>query len=255
LKEAFRRFERRPRAAGSARGACAPAVRSGLRNQEQTMDLAVFGATGRTGRLVLAEAARRGWPVRALVRDAARAPSREGLVVQQGDTRDAAAVRALLVGSGGQQGRAGAVICALGMSDITQPATDFSDSVKTILAAMRAAGVRRIVAIASAGVFEHPAGGYRNQQPDFPAYLKNISAEHVRNYETLRDSGLDWTLMCPMTLVDDVPAGSSKYALESLPAGSGETGYADLAGTMCDLLAERAAFGRRVGIVSYRKAT
>jgi len=216
------------------------------------MAIAVFGATGRTGKLVLAEAAHRGWPVRALVRDASRLPARDGLVVQQGDTRDAAAVRSLLEGTGGKAGRAGAVICALGMSDITVPATDFSDSVKTIVSAMQASGVRRIVAIASAGVFEHPAGGYRNQQPDFPAYLKNISAEHVRNYETLKASGLDWTLMCPMTLVDDIPVGSAKFEFEGLPPGSGETGYADLAKTICDLLTERASIGQRVGIVSFR---
>jgi putative NADH-flavin reductase len=214
--------------------------------------IVLFGATGRTGRLVLAEARARGWPVRALVRNAGKLAAAPDLVVREGDTRDAAAVRALLEGTGGQPGRAGAVICALGMSDITVPATDFSDSVKTIVAAMQAAGVRRIVAIASAGVFEHPQGGYRNQRADFPAYLKNISAEHVRNYETLRASGLDWTLMCPMTLVDDIAVGSSKHQVEGLPSGSGETGYADLAKTMCDLLTERSAVGKRVGIVSYR---
>lgn len=217
------------------------------------MAIVLFGATGRTGRLVLAEARARGWPVRALVRSAGKLPAAPDLVVREGDTRDAAAVQALLEGAGGKQGRAGAVICTLGMSDITVPATDFSDSVKTIVAAMKATGVRRIVAVASAGVFEAPGGGYRNQQPGFPAYLANISAEHVRNYETLRDSGLDWTLMCPMTLVDDIPAGSSKFEVGAVPPGSEETGVADLAKTICDLLTDRASLGKRVGIVSFRK--
>ena len=39
------------------------------------MTVALFGATGRSGRLVLAEAQRRGWPVRALVREASRLPA------------------------------------------------------------------------------------------------------------------------------------------------------------------------------------
>lgn len=223
-----------------------------------TTTLALFGATGRAGRLVMAEAARRGWPLRLLVRDARKLGDAAALgrdaVVREGDTRDAAAVRAVLEGEGRHAGtRADAVICTLGMHDITVPATDFSDSVKTIVAAMHAAGVRRLVAIASAGVFEAPGGGYRNQQPDFPAYLRNISAEHVRNYETLRASGLDWTLMCPMALVDDIPVGSSRHAYEALPEGSSETGYADLARAMCDLLPERASYGQRVGIVSFRR--
>jgi putative NADH-flavin reductase len=230
------------------------------------MDIALFGATGHTGRLVLAEASRRGWAVRALVRDPRKLPEAPGLGVAQGDARDAAAVRSLLEGSGGMGGAGGqigqagqarrvdAVLCTLGMHDIEVPARDFSDSVKAIVAAMRASSVRRIVAIASAGVFEHPAGGYRNQQPDFPAYLRHISAEHVRNYETLRGSGLDWTLMCPMTLVDNIPVGSALWAIEQLPPGSGETGYADLARSMCELLAEPGAIGKRVGIVSHRPA-
>jgi putative NADH-flavin reductase len=219
------------------------------------MEVALFGATGRTGRLVLEEARRRGWTVRALVRDAARLAPQRGLEVAAGDTRDAAAVQAVVGHAGtaaGVRKPADAVICALGMHDITVPATDFSDSVKTLVAAMQRGGVRRIVAIASGGVFEAPGGGYRNRQPEFPAYLQHISAEHVRNYEALRASGLDWTLMCPLTLVEDIPRGAGRHAIEALPAGSSETGYADLAATMCDLLGERASFGRRVGIVSDR---
>jgi putative NADH-flavin reductase len=195
--------------------------------------------------------------VRALLRDAARLAASNTLEVSAGDSRDAAAVQAVVGAAGAGAGRRGpvdAVICTLGMHDITVPATDFSDSVKTIVAAMKRSGVRRLVAIASGGVFEAPGGGYRNQQPDFPAYLKHISAEHVRNYETLRASGLEWTLMCPLTLVEDIPRGAGRFAIEALPSGSAETGYADLAATMCDLVGERASFGRRVGIVSDRRA-
>ncbi|MBL8339890.1 MAG: NAD(P)H-binding protein [Rubrivivax sp.] len=228
------------------------------------MEIALFGATGRTGRLVLDEARRRGWTVRALVRDASRLGGSGGsggpVDVATGDTRDAAAVQALIgtvgsagIGPGGRR-PVDAVVCALGMHDITVPATDFSDSVKAIVAAMKHAGVQRLVAIASGGVFEAPGGGYRNQQPGFPAYLQNISAEHVRNYETLRASGLDWTLMCPLTLAEDIPRGAGRFAIEALPPGSDETGCADLAAAMCSLLGDRASFGKRVGIVSDRPA-
>ena len=218
------------------------------------MAIAIFGASGRTGKLVVEEAGRRGWPARALVRTAGKVAETPLLKVGVGDARDAAAVAALLEGAGGKAGRAGAVICVLGMSDISVPATDFSDSVKTLVAAMKTTGVRRIVAVASAGVFDHPAGGYRNQQPDFPAYLKHISAEHVRNHETLMESGLDWTLMCPLTLAGDLPAGPFEFEYGGVPAGSEETGTADLARLVCDLLTERASFGQRVGIVSRRGA-
>lgn len=209
------------------------------------MGIALFGATGRTGSLVLGHALQRGWPTKALVRNAARLAARPGLEVFEGDARDAAALAPVIQG-------AGAVICALGMHDISVPATDFSDSVKAIVAAMQRHGVRRIVAIASVGVLDHPAGGYRNQH-GLPEWLRHVSAEHVRNHETLRGSGLDWTLMCPMTLVDDIGEGHARWAFDDLPPDAGaETGTADLARTMADLLTERKSFNKRVGIVSRR---
>jgi uncharacterized protein len=208
------------------------------------MRIALFGATGRTGRLVLDECLSRGWSVAALVRDARRIPTRPSLAVAEGDARDAAVVARVVEG-------AEAALCCLAMHDIALPATDFSDSVKTIVAAARAAGVRRIVAIASAGVLPHPEGGLRNQH-GLPASLVNVAPEHTRNFETLRDSGLDWTLMCPVDLKDDIPAGHARMAYEDLPAGSFETGYADLARAIVDLVEERASIGKRVGIVSIR---
>jgi putative NADH-flavin reductase len=208
------------------------------------MKIALFGAAGRTGRRVLDECISRGFTVAALARDAAGLPARPGVAVTQGDARDAAAVAKVVAGTD-------AVVCCLGMHDITVPATDFSDSVKTIVAAARRAGVRRIVAIASAGVLRHPAGGLRNQH-GLPAYLVNVAPEHTRNYETLRDSGLDWTLMCPVDLKDDIPGGHARMAYDDLPSGSFETGYADLAHAIVELVDQPASFGKRVGIVSDR---
>ena len=117
--------------------------------------------------------------------------------------------------------------------------------------AVRALGIRRLLAIAAAGVLDHPTGGYRNKE-GLPAYLANVSAEHVRNYETLRDSGLDWTLMCPGFLKEDLPLGQGLYLFEDLPPGSNETGYNDLAASMTALVKDTSSYGRRVGIVSVR---
>jgi putative NADH-flavin reductase len=208
------------------------------------MAIALFGATGRTGKLVLQTARKRGWPVRALVRDPSKLHAAHGLVVERGDARDAAAVGRVVEGSG-------AVVCALGMADISLPATDFSDSLKAIVGAMQQHRVRRIVAIASAGVLDHPAGGVRNQH-GFPDWMANISAEHRRNLETLRASGLDWTLMCPAMLVDEAPGMRTERADEDAPSGSGETSTTGLARAICDVLADRKSFGKRIGIVSFR---
>lgn len=204
------------------------------------MVIALFGATGRTGRLVQQRLLARGDQVRALARDPARLAPHPGLAAFGGDARDAPAGRRVVDG-------ADAIVCCLGMQDITVPATDFSDSVHTIVEAARAAGVRRVVAIASAGVLADARGGLRNQH-GLPAAFANIAAEHTRNLRTLEASGLDWTLMCPIDLVD-APAGTARWAFEDLPAGT-HTGYADLADTIVAMLGRSDAHGRRVGVVS-----
>jgi putative NADH-flavin reductase len=212
--------------------------------EDTAMTAALFGGTGQTGRRLLDELLTRGWTVRALVRNRSRLTRSGPLTVLEGDARDLPTVTDTIRS-------ADAVFCCLGMSDIAHPMTDFSDSVKTILRAMHDLGVRRILAVASAGVLDHPDGGYRFSQ-GIPDWLRNISAEHVRNYEALRDSGLDWTLMCPLTLAGDIPAGHGRFAYDDLPPGSADTGYDDLARTMAELTSVREAFGRRVGIVSDR---
>ncbi len=208
------------------------------------MKTAIFGATGRTGKLLLKETAARGWVSRVLVRDPAKIEHTEGISVHVGDARSLPDVISTIEG-------VDAVFYCLGMADITLPATDLSDSVKTIIHAMRDQNVKRLVGIASAGELDHPDGGYRNKE-GLPDYLKHVSAEHVRNYEALRDSGLAWTLMCPVFLIEDIPVGRGHYMFEDLPQGSYETGYADLARTMADLVDRPESFGKRVGIVSFR---
>jgi putative NADH-flavin reductase len=208
--------------------------------------LALFGATGQTGRRLVAAALARGLRVRALVRtSSARLPQPQpALAVQVGDARDRAAVAATLDG-------ADAALVTLGMADITQPATDFSDAVATIAAAMqaRAASLRRLLVVGNAGLLDAPGGGLRFDQ-GLPDFMVHIAAEHRRNLAQLRASALDWTLLCPLMLRDDLPPGGARWAIEALPEGSDCTGTADLAATMLDLLAEPASIGRRVGVVS-----
>jgi putative NADH-flavin reductase len=208
------------------------------------MRVALLGATGRTGALVLQECLRRGWHVQALVRDKSKVHERDGLTCVQGDARSREAVARALAGST-------AVLCCLGMHDISIAAADFSKSVRCIVDVMHDLGIRRLLAIASAGVLDRPSAGHWNKER-LPANLANVSAEHVRNYDTLRGSDLDWTLMCPAYLKVDISVGHAQYLFEDLPSGSNETGYKDLATTMTALVEDADSYGRRVGIVSFR---
>lgn len=211
------------------------------------MKTAVFGATGKTGRLILDEIAAGGWTCSVLVRNREKLARPEGLTVIEGDARSLSEVRQTIA-------RVDVVFSCLAMSNIFAPATDLSDAVKTIVQAMRDEGVRRLIAVASAGVLDHPTGGYRNKE-GFPDILKHVQAEHIRILEALRASRLDWTLMCPVYLQEDIPRGKGRYAFETLPPGSDETGYRDLAQMMVALVDDVESFQKRVGIVSFRDET
>lgn len=209
------------------------------------MKVAMFGATGRTGRLLLLEAVAREWAISVLVRDPVKLERTNGISVVVGDARSLPEVVSTIKG-------ADAVFYSLAMSDTTIPATDLSDCIKTIVRAMHEQGIKRIIGIASAGELDHPEGGYRNKE-GLPDFLQYITADQIRSYEALRDSGLEWTLMCPGWLKDDIPVGRCKFEYEDLPQGSSdETGYADLACTMADLVDRPESYKKRVGIVSFR---
>jgi putative NADH-flavin reductase len=210
----------------------------------------LLGATGQTGRRVLARLLDAGAAVRVLVRRADRLPValRARLpadAVHEGDARDPAAVAAALHG-------AQAAVSTLGMQDITVPATDLSDGLRTLLGAMPAAGVRRVIAVASTVVLPDDHGRLR-AEGELPDWLRHVAAEHVRQYRALvvagdRD-GLAWTLFCPATLSADVH-GRYHAAADALPPGGDRTGYDDLADAIVRELAEGRFVGRRVGIVS-----
>jgi putative NADH-flavin reductase len=208
------------------------------------MKVTIFGASGKAGRLVVDECAGRGWDTTAFVRDPTKVPARAGLLAVAGDARSLDDVRNAL------KGRNAAFSC-LGLHDITKPSTEFSDAVKTIVRAMEESGVRRFVLIASTVALPGPNGGVRGAA-GVPEFLHNVVAEHVRNYETVLRSSLDWTVLCPATLVEDIPVGHARTAYEDLPAGKAEAGYADVARTMVDLVEEPKSIGKRVGLISVR---
>src|SRR5829696_5760084 len=101
------------------------------------MRIAVFGATGRTGRPLVDQALERGDEVLALSRSPEPALPAEVDVVK-GDARDLDAVRSVVDG-------VDAVVSVLAIEAGTEPTTVLSDATRTIVDAMREEDVRRIV--------------------------------------------------------------------------------------------------------------
>ncbi len=169
------------------------------------MHIALFGATGGTGRQVLAQALEQGHTLAALARDPAKLDPGDGLTIVGGDVLDPAAVAECVQG-------ADAVICVLGSHGkqglIEVPGTE------RILAAMHEAGVRRLVVVSSLGV-----GDSRAQIPwlfrsIMDLTLKPILEAKAEQEQLVQASGLDWIIVRPGGLKDGPRTGAYRFGVD-----------------------------------------
>lgn len=195
------------------------------------MKIAVFGATGRTGQLIVREALARGFDARALARspeklDDLKAP---GLSVVRGDARDATAVATTLAGTD-------VAVSALGATSRGDP-KELSETTRALLDALEQHGPKRIVAVLSAMAL------MKKVKPEWEA----IAGEHRCNLEGLRGSGLDWIAVCPSGLTDD-PAGGSIQTEVGKRAPEWTISREDLAGFVLDQTGSDTFLRQAVGI-------
>jgi len=161
----------------------------------------IFGATGGTGKELVAQALQRGHDVTAFVRDPSKlAVSHPHLRVQQGDLQEPDKVRATIPNHQ-------AVLSALGTRTLGKT-TLLSDSLKVIIASMTASGVRRLLWQSSLGV-----GETRGQLGPLynwilvPLLLRNTFADKELQERIIRSSTLDWTIVQPASLTNGPRTG------------------------------------------------
>lgn len=154
------------------------------------MHILVLGGTGRIGRRVMAQGLARGHAMTAQSRLPSPPGLPEGSAAIAADPRDQAALAAALAGQN-------AVIMALG-TDSGGPTTLFSDATRALLAAMRAAGTRRLVAITGVGAGETRGhGGFLYDRIIFPLFTRHRYADKDRQEALIRTSDTGWTILRP----------------------------------------------------------
>jgi putative NADH-flavin reductase len=206
------------------------------------MRLAIFGGTGRVGRRLIEYATGAGHEVRALVRDPRKLPP--GLARLESVTGDATNADAVLKTVTGAE----AVVSALGGAGLANPGTVLSDGMKNIVAAMARASIRRVLAVAGAGVLDSPTGGLRGEAADFPAVYRAINHEHIGTWRALQASDLDWTLVCCPDLVDGELTQRFRVSRDTLPEGAASISVEDVAAFMLEEVTHDRYFKRRVGL-------
>ena len=198
------------------------------------MHLAVVGAAGRTGALVVAQALARGHAVRAIARDPDRIPiTSPRLSVAAADARDPDGLRTALAGCD-------AVVSALGAGISRAPTDVYSRGAVAELAAMATHGITRLVVVSAV-----PAGprdpraplGRRAALGLLQRLFGETYADMRRMEAVLRESTVDSVALRPPRLVGRPLVGAYRLDPAPLP-GAGTLTFGDLATALLDV-AER----------------
>jgi putative NADH-flavin reductase len=211
------------------------------------MKLAVFGASGGTGKQVVRQALSRGYDVVAVLRRPdALALTDEHLSIRQGDALDPDSVVQAIDGTE-------TVISALGSPAGRTPTTIYSAGISNIVAALPAAGVSRLVAISAAPAGPWSEVGAFERLVAYPILelFFGASYDDMRRMEgILSHSEVDWTVFRPPKLTDREARGHYRTSTTgALPHAYAIT-RGDLATAILDSITDDSLVRRFVAIAN-----
>lgn len=194
------------------------------------MNLALFGATGRTGGLIMELALSAGHQVTALVRDPRKLKQpQRGLRIIQGDAREANEVADTVQG-------VDAVISALGSGGDTL--TLFG---RNAIAAMERTEVRRIVSLVGASIVA-PGDPRSISMSLLRLITRTLGGAMLKDGEIhareLAQSNLDYTLVRPPRLTDRAVSGRIQHDLRLNLGPTSSISRADLAAFLLEVALE-----------------
>lgn len=181
------------------------------------MKILILGITGRTGRLVAEEAVTRGHEVVGIARNPAKIDLK-GIKVIEGTPNEFETVRNSIAGCD-------AVVSTLNLfpqsealfGKVRSSLDSMSVSIANTVRAMKENDIRRIVVMTALGV-----GDSVKEIPGFFAFIikitniKHAYADHDRQEKILESSGLDWTIVRPVSLNDKNDNLSILYSIKGV---------------------------------------
>jgi len=179
---------------------------SGAAPRPRPTRLLIVGATGGTGRQLVAQALERGFMVTALARDPSRLDAgHPHLIVVEGDVLDSVSVEKAMRGQD-------AVLCALGHKRYFQPTRILSEGTRNILRAMEAQGVGRLVCETSLGIGDS-AGRMGLYYTIFvvPVILPFYFWDKTRQERIIAESNVEWVIVRPGALTNGERRGHCRH--------------------------------------------
>ncbi|MEH7377861.1 NAD(P)-dependent oxidoreductase [Neobacillus drentensis] len=204
------------------------------------MNICLFGATGRVGTIILDNAMSQQHSVTALVRDMKKLNNiGAGLKVKTGNVLNETDITNSLTGSD-------VVISALN----TNGTTTLSESMPLIIKHMKEQEIKRIITIGTAGILQARSAPhlYRFQSSESKRKSTRDAEEHLKAYLMLKDSGLDWTVVCPTYLPAGERKGYYRYEKDFLPDHPSSISIYDTADFAFQQLFNNQFIGSRVGL-------
>jgi putative NADH-flavin reductase len=199
------------------------------------MKVAIFGASGVTGKLLTQRSLAAGYHVTALLRNPEKFPTHDRFNVVQGSVFEPSPVRQTIEG-------ADVVLSALGANSLRKEDV-LERAVPQIIAAMQHTAtqpkpIHRIIVLGSAGALpdslsKQPA--WRRwivQNILYNTLLKWPVASQISQWNNLSHSNLDWTMVMPPMLTNTPVRGTYRIDGDALPPNGSRISREDVADFM-----------------------
>jgi putative NADH-flavin reductase len=209
----------------------------------------VIGASRGIGLETVKAALRAGHSVRALARSATSIPIQDtALNKVSGNALDRDTVRKALED-------VDVVIQTLGVDfsprAIFEPTTLFSQSTRILVDTMKAAGVKRLIAVTGLGAGDSRGhGGFLYDAVAFPLLLKRVYDDKDVQEWIVKRSGLDWTIVRPGLLTNRPATGCYRVITTPRDWRFGAISRADVADFLVRQIDDRALIGATPLLVS-----
>jgi len=156
--------------------------------EENYMQVALYGATGKAGSRILTELVSRGHEVTAVVRDTAKISPQKGVTIVKGDVSSAEGIAEAIKGTE-------AVVSAYG------PPADDTDQLlsatQNLIDGVAKAGVKRLIVVGGAGSLFVADGVTVIGSGHLPAQWMPIALSHAEALKLLEKSSINWTYFSP----------------------------------------------------------
>lgn len=212
------------------------------------MHITVFGATGQVGKRIVQQALNKGYFVTAFGRNVESLIDQdnlnEKLTAQKGYLFDEKDVAKAI-------DKADVIISVLG------GASDGSDTtrslgIKQIIIQMQKKGKKRIIALGGMGVLNAEDNTLLLHADDYPEEYLAVGLEHLKAFELLLESNLDWTFFCPADIHDKDETGIFITSINYAPDPNHfRINAGDLAMAMLKAAINQEYVQQRVGISNY----